>query len=722
MDVDELPLSEEVRELLRELGYSTLYPTQEAAVREGLLEGENLLLSTPTASGKTLIAMMAAARLLTEKESKVVYLTPLRALAYEKYEELSALSSQRGPSGRNIRVAIATGDYDSSGEELAYADLLVLTNEKFDSLARHHPSWMKRVGLFVFDEVHLLGEPDRGSTLEVVITRVLTEGEHAQLLALSATVSNADQIAKWLKAKPISMNWRPVPLRQGVGYDNRIYFSDGSVKELKSSWYMPAIDLALDSVNDGGQALIFAETRRRAVSIAVKVAKQLSKSLTFDQSAKLREYAKGVMTEGEATEVSRILADCISNGVAFHHAGLAVPHRRIVEKAFREGAIKVLSATPTLAAGVNLPARRVVLSSIYRYDSSYGENRPISVMDYKQMCGRAGRPRFDEFGEAVTVAQSEEEMNALMDAYIRGEPEPIRSQLSSLSSFRTHALGVVASSSKTTLDHLRRFFLSTLLAQQYKEYSVLSRLDTALKYLQGNELATIEGESVKATRLGKRIATLYIDPESGLMFIRALKDRTDTVEDVTAGLLQLITMVPDFEPKLALRNKDQAEAEAFVERYSHQMFYPEDLESGFGDSFRSILVMHAWIDEWTEDRILQVYGVEPGDLHRSVEVAEWLAYAFGELAKLQGYRNTARALELLRTRIEVGCKAELLPLVQLRGIGRVRARNLFQANYRTIRSLAGASLKELRDVPTIGDTIAVSIKKQAEDLVASMRG
>ncbi len=184
MEVHELPLSDDVRDLFSRLGYSKLYPTQEEAVNAGLLDGQNLLLSTPTASGKTLVAMMAAARLLTEKEGKVVYLAPLRALAYEKYEEMSALSELKGPSGRNIRVSISTGDYDSNGEELAYADLLILTNEKFDSLARHRPSWMKKVGLFIFDEVHLLGEPDRGPTLEVVITRVLAEGARAQLLAL----------------------------------------------------------------------------------------------------------------------------------------------------------------------------------------------------------------------------------------------------------------------------------------------------------------------------------------------------------------------------------------------------------------------------------------------------------------------------------------------------------------------------------------------------------
>lgn len=722
MEVYELPLAEEVRDLLGRLGYSKLYPTQSAAVDAGLLDGQNLLLSTPTASGKTLVAMMAAARLLTERESKVVYLAPLRALAYEKYEEMSALTALKNPAGRNVRVAISTGDYDSNGEELGYADLLILTNEKFDSLARHHPSWMKKVGLFVFDEVHLLGEADRGPTLEVVITRVLSEGGRAQLLALSATVANANQVADWLHAKSVSMVWRPVPLKQGVGYENRIYFEDGGVRQLKSSWEMPAIDLALDSIADGGQAMIFAETRRRAVSIATKASPYMAKTLSFDESARLRLYAKKLMAEAEETEVSRILADCVRSGVAFHHAGLAMPHRRAVESAFKEGLVKLLVATPTMAAGVNVPARRVILASLYRYDSSFGENRPISVMDYKQMCGRAGRPKFDEYGEAITVAQSEEEVDAIMDAYVRGQPEPVRSQLASPGSFRTHALGVIASTPRAKMEMLKTFFLSTLLAQQYKEFSVLSRLQSSIRYLEGNELVTIDGEEVRATPLGKRISTLYIDPESGLMFIKALKDRTDTSNDLTPGLLQLITMVPDYQPKMALRAKDQGDAEAFTEEYSQFMFFPEDFESGFSESFRSLLVLHAWINEWSEDKILNAYGAEPGDLHRCVDVAEWLAYAFGELARLEGYRKIANSLSLLRTRIDVGCKAELLPLVQLKGVGRVRARNLFQADFRTISSIASASVKDLGRVSTIGETIAANIRQQSQALMANARG
>jgi helicase len=211
MKIEELPLPEEFRTFLKEEGFRELYPPQEAAVKAGLLEGKSLVISSPTASGKTLTAMMAAYKKLKEGR-KVVYLSPLRALASEKYAEFKKLERF------GIRCAIATGDFDGSGEVLGKFDLLVLTNEKFDSILRHGVSWLRSVGLFISDEVHLAGSGDRGPTLEMILTKVIHLGLDAQLISLSATINNADEIAGWLKSDLVALDWRPVPLKEGV-YD-----------------------------------------------------------------------------------------------------------------------------------------------------------------------------------------------------------------------------------------------------------------------------------------------------------------------------------------------------------------------------------------------------------------------------------------------------------------------------------------------------------------------
>lgn len=704
---------------LAEEGYRELYPTQAKAIESGLFNGENMLLCTPTASGKTLVAILAAGRILAEKGLRVAYLAPLRALAYEKYEDFQILKKLRLPDNDKPIIKVSTGDYDSPGEELLDSDVLILTNEKFDSLTRQRPSWVRRFGLFIIDEVHLLGDRERGATLEVVLSKIITLNKTAQILALSATVKNSRQIADWLQAKLVDMNWRPVPLKEGVALNSKIYFHDGSTIDIPRGFDNSPIGLAIDSVRNGGQALVFADTRKRAVKMALNASPLVGKLISFDESSELRKIAADLLESSEETEIGRMLAECIRNGVAFHHAGLPAEHRRIVEKEFKTGRIKIIFATPTLASGINLPARRVVISSLSRYDSGSGLNLPLEVMDYKQMSGRAGRPKYDSYGESIIIARDEEERDMLFDIYIKGEPEVIRSQLLPLSTFRKHALGMVASSASVTDRELTHFFSNTLLAKQVGEAEVMERLEKSLDYLIKNELVVRDGRLLKATKLGKRISTLYIDPETGLRFVSLLRKVGDTDRDLIPGYLEVIVSSPDFAPKMGLRSKDEAEMEAFLEAQADRLLLKEEEEwEGRTEWMRSLLVMNAWINEASDDEILTRFGVEPGDLHRAVEVAEWLAYSFRELAWLLGLRKTAGILEQLRIRIAMGVKAELIPLVSLEGIGRVRARNLFKAGFKSLTSIAAASESDLSKVPKIGESIARKIKREASELLS----
>ncbi|MDW8001031.1 MAG: DEAD/DEAH box helicase, partial [Candidatus Nitrosocaldus sp.] len=271
MPIKDLPVSRGFRELLEGLGYSTLYPPQQDAIEAGLLDGRSMLIATPTASGKTLIAMIASVKAL-EYGSKVVYMTPLRALASEKYEEFRLLEKLEY-NGRRVSITISTGDYDSSGEELGDADVIITTNEKMDSLFRHGASWIGSVGLFVFDEVHLLSDRERGATLEMMLARAAMSS--AQILALSATVSNAEEIASWLNCMLINTRWRPTRLVEGVYSHGLIHYSDGSTVKIATSSYGAPIDLAIDALRDDGQALVFAESRKRAVSLALKASEAL---------------------------------------------------------------------------------------------------------------------------------------------------------------------------------------------------------------------------------------------------------------------------------------------------------------------------------------------------------------------------------------------------------------------------------------------------------------
>ena len=695
-----------VKALISQLGYSSLYPPQEMAVKSGILEYERILVTTPTASGKTLIAMMAILKAV-EKGMKAVYLTPLRALASEKYDDLKILE-KLDLGGSKIRVTVATTDYDSSGNELAGADVIVLTNEKMDTLFRHNAEWLGNVGIFVSDEVHLIGDRERGPTLEMMLTKIRRNYPHSQLVALSATVANSDEIADWLGCKLVESDWRPTKLVEGVYEYGAVKMSDGSKFKVESSGVSSAVDLAIDSLNGGGQALIFAETRKRAASLAAKAVDGVYKRL--DKAA--RELAAGasadILARGDDSELTKTLAQLVAKGVAFHHAGLGSSSRRIVEDSFKKGIIKILTATPTLAAGVNLPARRVVIASILRYDSDYGGSVPISVLEYKQLCGRAGRPKYDAFGEAVIVSERGVNAEELYDHYVLGSPEPLRSQLSNDSAIRFHLLSAIATMPGMKKPEIHDLFAGTLFARQYRSATVEFKVESALEYLEQEELVKSKNGRYISTEFGKRTSLLYIDPITAVAFRTAL-ERVERVEGKhTIGFLHLITSSPDFYPKLSLRKKDYDELSLIIRDRGKELLY--DLSEY--DCTRSFWALCEWIEETSEKILSDKMGVEPGDMHRMVEMTDWLAYSLYEVAKILRREDILPELYNLRTRIRYGVKEELLPLVALEGIGRVRARSLYAAGITDVGKISRVPQNKLANIPKIGAAVAEKLKDQ----------
>jgi len=721
--VDELPVPDSVKAVLARTGFDTLYPPQEDAINAGVLEGRNLVLASPTASGKTLVAELTVLKSILEKGGKVLYLTPLRALASEKYEDFQKYTSVEKAHGRKVRVALTSGDYDSSDFYLANFDIIISTNEKADSLLRHRAPWIADVSIVVADEIHLITEADRGPTLEVVLTKLLQLNPRLQILALSATIKNAAEIAEWLNAVPITTEWRPVPLREGIYHSGEIQFKDGASRRLPHSDINPIYEISLDIVRDGGQALIFAETRRAAVDIAKKASALLRKTLPKTDRRGLEVLAQRVLSAGERTRLSEALAEQVLNGVAFHHAGLTGTHRRLIEDAFKAGRLKILAATPTLAAGVNLPARAVIISSYERYEPGYGRY-PISVLEYKQFCGRAGRPKYDKYGEAILIARTEDEQDYLMKNYAMADPERIWSKLGAEKVLRPHVLATIATRFATTEQGLIRFFAKTFYAFQYDPKMIKSKLGDILSFLHREQMIEFEGENVQATKFGRRVSELYIDPVSAVIIRDGLYTRAKSVSDVS--FLHLISRTPDISPKLYPRRGEDEMLDLFAKEHQDEFMceIPEYYGDTNGVTYEEFLseikcarVLYEWINETSEDAILEVHKVEPGDILRMVDTSKWLLHATHQLADLFGHKDLKRQIIELQIRCAKGVKPELVPLVELEGVGRVRARALHNAGFKTIEELKRASITELMTVPLIGPVVARKIKEQVGGLI-----
>ncbi|NIR86029.1 DEAD/DEAH box helicase [Candidatus Bathyarchaeota archaeon] len=723
MNIEELSVPESAKQIVIKSGITELYPPQEEAIRAGALEGKNLVLASPTASGKTLIAELCAVKNVLEKDGKVLYLTPLRALASEKYEEFKRYTALRKGSGRKVRVGISTGDYDSSDPWLERYDIIVTTNEKADSLLRHRARWMSEISLIVADEVHLLNDAERGPTLEVVLARLMQVNPDAQLLALSATVKNAEEAAEWLNAGYVTTEWRPVVLKEGVLLQNEVQFKDGGALKIEKPTRNPAVNLAVHIVQSGGQALIFASTRRNSVSLAKKAAKGIKTILSKPMKRSLKRIAKQVLSAGEQTRISKLLAELTQQGTAFHHAGLSGAHRKIIEDAFREGKIKVLTATPTLAFGVNLPARMVVIHDYRRYEPGYGYY-PIAVLEYKQMAGRAGRPRYDKIGEALLIAKTEDERDYLMESYVLAEPERIWSKLAVERILRSHVLATIAADFAHTEQGIYDFFGKTFYAYQYDPRAIKGVITKILKFLFEEKMIEVSGENVYATRFGRRVSELYIDPVSAVMIRDALFSRAPQLTDIS--FLHMIARTPDMFPKLRPYSREIDDLSLFVDEHREEFMFevPDewidriDYEEFLGEA-KLARVLNAWIEETTEDQTIERFRVQPGDLYRLIGAARWLLYASHELARLFGHKDLLPRIAELMERIEKGVKAELLPLVRLEGIGRVRSRVLYNSGLKTVEDMKKVPLEKLTSLPLIGPKLAKKIKEQIGGFVKS---
>ncbi len=668
------------QETLAKLGYSELNPLQRKALAEGFLEAPRVLVSAPTASGKTLLALLSISKHFEESRKGVFYVVPLRALASEKHREFTESLASFG-----IKVGISTGDFDSQAIELKEYDVVIVTSEKLDSLLRHDNSWVERTGLFVFDEVHLLGDGSRGATLEMVLTKV--KRSECKILALSATVSNKGAIADWLGAKLIESDYRPTPLLIGLCDSETIYFEDGTTAPIMGQPAQALAKMALSEKKGKGQALFFVATRPFTQSLAKQLMPITAEFLTTEEKAACMELSLKILKAlPSPTSQCRILAECVANGVAFHNAGIENKQRALIEDGFKKlRCIKAIAATTTLSIGLDLPASWVVVRDIKRFTG--GSAELLSKMEVSQMVGRAGRPRFDARGTGVLMC-SKPQLRGVRDKYVFGELEDIYSQLSSEPSLRSHALALIASNNAPSFEALFDFFNSTFYAHQYGgTQELLAVVEKVVGQLKEMDFVRERKGKLLATPSGSRISELYVDPLSAHTFIQSMASKMDAF-----GFLMVLQKATESRPLLHIKRAE--ENALWEEWFSH---HSEDDDEAL-QRYKTSKLLNAWANEQSEDEILGEFDVPPGMLHARVRIQEWLAYAYSELAYLLNQSTALGLAKDMRRRLKYGVKEELLPLISLKGVGRVRARRLWAKGIRSKEEAEALSEDQLKEL------------------------
>lgn len=661
-------------------------PAQKAVIESGYLEDKsNYIISIPTASGKTVLGILPALKTILNG-GKAIYAAPLLSIQNEKVKEFKAFEEH------GIKV----------GKHPSNSDLSIMVFESFDALTRFSWNVLREVDTLIIDEFHMIGEYSRGPTLESAITRAKIINPSLRIIALSATLKNIDEIEQWLDGKTVEHNYRPVPLNKEV-LDAEMFNTKN-----KNDVIVKIVEKAIE---DNSQALSFVSTRRFTESLATYVAKKIDKKTTKEQKHKFKQVTDKLLEVPKKkgslpTTTCLKLAEAAEKGVVFHHAGLFNEQKEIIEDEFRKGNILMITATPSLMYGVNLPSKYVVIRDHTRWTSNGPASIP--VFDYEQMSGRAGRPQYDDVGYSYLVAKTMDEAFDLEARYVNGEIELTNSKLiDNKDAIYKQIIAQIASSLSKNLDDLNDFFGKTLYGFQMKNNPSMSmfaqdslnwELESALEFLLQNGIIRATPEGLKTTDFGNLIAKSNYAVETAVK----IKEYVSTMEKLNpAEMIYALAETPDL-PLISFKGRKSKDP--VRDKLSECGLFAVDI----GNPEATAVSLIEWINERNEYEIENAYNVYSASTRRSAyEASRLVKFAKNTLEVLGNYSNL-KDMDYLSARLYYGVKEDIIPLVVgVKRLGRKRARLLMKTFG---DNLSEASEKELQKVEGIGPKLAGKVK------------
>lgn len=712
-------IAPDILAIWRETVGTELLPVQERAVKEFGLFGEgNLIVFSPTSSGKTFIGEMAAVKAAREN-TKVLYLVPQKALAEEKFEEF-----RRRYGGAGITVVVSSRDHREFDEEIERREfqIAVVVFEKAQALLVARPQLMEAVGLVVVDELQLITDETRGPSLELLLTKLRIARSRPRVLGLSAVLGRAQSLADWLGARLLVDTRRPVELRKGVlcrgtftynehnsGARGMESFADPRA-EKRHDLILAAVD---ELVRRGEQVLAFLPDRASTVSFARLLADRVRLPAL--------EAAIDELREQEETHARDALLEVLGSSVAFHNADLSPEERHVVERHFRSGAIRALFSTSTLAMGMNLPVKNVVLDGKrWQYLRRYGRwsLEDISKSEYENMSGRAGRLAFtSDFGRSILVTSSPFEADVWLRCYAGGDFEDIVPTLKD-APLENHVVNLLASGMARSREGLRELLLSSFTGvvhwtQKMSCEEFVAALDRAVGLCVEGGLAREADGVLSVTDLGRACATKGIGVDTGIALAAWAKE-AKAVAPTEIEILSVVSLAPagsevyvnmsnderyraDYRAQLLQR----AAADGVADRPVFRRLADDEwaIEYEMAKGLKKALLLCDWIGEVRTKDIERRYRVWAGSLRRVGEEYAWLVEGLAAIAKACGWPDArCHDVEELSDRLVHGVRADALPIARLRvrGLGRALVRRLVDAGFADADAMRSAGPEPVR--------------------------
>ncbi|CAB0034834.1 unnamed protein product [Trichogramma brassicae] len=653
-----------------------------------LLDNKNLVYSAPTSAGKTLVSELLILKTVLERRKKVIFILPFVSVVREKMFYLQDLLSDSGVRVEGFMGGVApAGGFQS-------VHIAIATIEKANSLINRlmQDGDLDTLGAVVIDELHLLGDPGRGYILELLLTKLkyMSDSfEHIdiQLIGMSATLPNLPLIAEWLNAELYHTDFRPIPLEErckiGLSIMNKEF---NLVEELTVAPDIiddldNVIQLCIETISTGRGTLIFCPTKNWCEKLAVQMAATFFQPFSF--------------------------------GVAFHHAGLTMDERDIIEGAFRTGSLKVLVATSTLSSGVNLPARRVIIRS------PMFNGNVIDKLTYQQMIGRAGRMGKDTAGESILICKNTE--RSVAEKLIKSTLEPIKSCLKSSGPLIRALLEAIASQVVKTPADLDRYSKCTFV-YKCEDSGVKSMVEEAVEFLVANEFLLVknandnnEEQRMMATCLGKACLSASIPPRDALFLFEELqRARKCFVLDTELHVVYLVT------PFNSSGQINQIDWMSFMEQWrklsesERRVGNLVGVEERFIMSamrgiiksekalsihrrFFTALALHDLVREVPLNAVCRKYNCSRGLLQSLQQSSATFSGMVTSFCKELKWDCMELLFAQFQTRLQFGVQRELLDLLRLPSINGLRARSLFKQGITTVGELVLASEIEIEE-------------------------